>query len=109
MRTSGTHVLSLGLALVPLLLSGVAACSSSAQQAPATPSAGGAALCVNAPLARFAGRPGTSETGAEILAASGARELRWVPDGTMVTMDFRAERVTVHLDRANRVERAVCG
>ena len=29
--------------------------------------------------------------------------------GMMVTMDFRADRLTVYLDAANRVERASCG
>ena len=44
-----------------------------------------------------------------ILAASGARTIRWVPKGTVVTMEFSAERVTVLLDGDNKVERASCG
>ena len=44
-----------------------------------------------------------------MLRESGARALRWVPKGMMVTMDYRGDRLTVHLDAANRVERANCG
>jgi hypothetical protein len=43
------------------------------------------------------------------MLASGAREVRWVPLGGVVTMDFRADRVTVQLDGANRVQSANCG
>ena len=44
-----------------------------------------------------------------MLAATGARILRWVPKGGMVTMDFSPDRLTVQLDGANRVETARCG
>ena len=44
-----------------------------------------------------------------MLAASGAKTLRWVAKGMMVTMDYRGDRLTIHLDAANRVERANCG
>jgi hypothetical protein len=65
--------------------------------------------CRNEALASFVGQPATQEVGTQILAASGARALRWVAKGMMVTMEFRADRVTVYLDAANRVERASCG
>jgi len=67
------------------------------------------ASCRPAGLASFTGQPATQELGTRMLAASGARVLRWVADGMMVTMDFRGDRLTVHLDRNNRVERASCG
>ncbi|MCY7398715.1 MAG: hypothetical protein LH466_07765 [Sphingomonas bacterium] len=44
-----------------------------------------------------------------MLAASGARTLRWVAKGMMVTMEYRGDRLTVHLDANNRVESATCG
>lgn len=59
--------------------------------------------------ARFAGQPATADLGQAILSATGAATLRWVQPGQMVTMDFRADRVTVHLDAGNRVTRVVCG
>ncbi|MDQ3145272.1 MAG: I78 family peptidase inhibitor [Pseudomonadota bacterium] len=60
-------------------------------------------------LPSFVGQPATQELGARLLAASGARNIRWVAKGMMVTMDFSPERLTVYLDENNRVERASCG
>ena len=44
-----------------------------------------------------------------MLRESGARIIRWVPKGSVVTMEFSPERVTVLLDGNNKVERASCG
>ena len=66
-------------------------------------------VCRADALPSFAGQQATANLGASILAASGARTIRWVPKGGMVTMEFSPERVTVLLDSANRVERASCG
>ena len=77
---------------------------------PAAPvSAEPAGTCRNDALAQFVGRPSTAALGSEMLAVSGARALRWVAKGMMVTMDFRDDRLTVYLDAANNVERASCG
>ena len=65
--------------------------------------------CRNEPLAQFTGQPASQELGAKMLAASGAKTIRWVPKGSVITMEFRADRVTVLLDGANRVEGANCG
>ena len=65
--------------------------------------------CRGDALASFAGQPATTELGARMLAETGARHLRWVAKGMMVTMDYRADRLTVYLDANNRVERASCG
>ena len=67
------------------------------------------ATCRKEALASFAGQPATQDLGARMLRESGARVLRWVPTGMMVTMDYRGDRLTVHLDAANRVESANCG
>jgi len=67
------------------------------------------ASCSDEKLAVFTGQSASQELGSQILAASGARTLRWVPKGSAVTMDYRADRVTVALDEANRVERLSCG
>ena len=67
------------------------------------------AACRNEALAPFVGQPASQALGTQMLAASGARALRWVAKGMMVTMEFRADRVTAYLDSANRVERASCG
>ncbi|MEA1071326.1 I78 family peptidase inhibitor [Sphingomonas sp. LY160] len=68
-----------------------------------------AALCRGDGLASYVGQPATQDLGARMLRETGARTIRWVPKGGMVTMDFRGDRLTVQLDEANRVERASCG
>ena len=37
------------------------------------------------------------------------RMLRWVPNGSVVTMEFSADRVTIYLDANNKIERVSCG
>lgn len=65
--------------------------------------------CKGDGLEAFVGREPTSETGSEILARSGAKVLRWLQPGQIVTMEFRADRVSVHLGADNRIERVTCG
>ena len=65
--------------------------------------------CRNEPLAQFVGQPASQELGARMLAASGARTIRWVPKGGIITMEFSPNRATVMLDGANNVEAARCG
>jgi hypothetical protein len=65
--------------------------------------------CNNEVLQQFVGQPASTELGAKMLKASGARVIRWVPKGGAVTMDYRHDRLTVALDEANRIERASCG
>ena len=88
-------------ALVPVALT---ACTS-LNPAPADV----ARVCDQAPLARFVGREASQRTGAEILAASHARVIRWATIGMMLTMEYRTDRVTVRIDKANRVLAANCG
>ena len=85
----------------------LAACTSAAAEPPVVGEP--LATCRNDPLPSFVGQQATQELGARMLAASGARTLRWVAKGMMVTMDFRGDRLTVYLDGSNRVERASCG
>ena len=87
--------------LVALLL--LAACAT----APTNEPAGG--LCRPGSADRFAGQAATAELGREMLAASGARQLRWVPHGGIITMEFSPSRLTVRLDQANRIVSATCG
>ncbi len=92
------------LVLVPCLL---AACAAAPAPPPARSQSG--AVCRSENLGRFAGREATSAVGSEILRASGAKVLRWVQPGMMVTMDYREDRVTVWLAPASRIERVSCG
>ena len=66
-------------------------------------------ICNAAGTERFIGQPGTSETGAAIMRATNSAVLRWAPPGYMLTMDYSASRVTVHLDPAYKVTSINCG
>jgi hypothetical protein len=58
---------------------------------------------------QFLGQAGNSEIGAAILRATNAAVLRWAPPGYMMTMDFRADRVTVWLGPDYRITKVSCG
>ena len=95
--------------LVMLGLLPLAACTVAQSHATADSLPPPSAACRNDSLAQFAGQPASQELGARMLGASGARIIRWVPKGGVVTMDFSPHRLTVWLDGSNRVERANCG
>lgn len=90
------------LILFPVLL-GACATRAQAPQPPPT------ALCNDSGLAVFIGQRGSVEVRARMLAQSGARLVRWVAFGSMITMEYSPERLTVVLDQNNRVESARCG
>ena len=64
--------------------------------------------CDPANIQQFVGQPATSELGAQMMRVSNAAVIRWVPQGTAVTMEFRFDRLTVFLGANNRVERISC-
>jgi hypothetical protein len=45
----------------------------------------------------------------EALRLSGAGIARWIPPGTMVTMDYRPDRLNLHVDRRGRILKVNCG
>lgn len=96
------------LLLAPLLAS---ACSAHAGQQPVSiHSVPPGSKCVQSTaLDTYVGQPASTELAARLMGASRAPKLRWVAKGTMVTMDYREDRLTVWLDANNRVERATCG
>ena len=91
--------------LVPIV---VAACSTTPAAIPVHGQTHGY-ICRNEGLDRFAGRAPTSGVGAEMLKASGARTLRWVRFGAMITMEFSPSRLTVRLDPHGRIASTTCG
>lgn len=95
------------IAIAASAILALAACT--VAQSDATADAARPGTCRNGALAQFTGQPASEELGARMLAASGARTIRWVAHGMMVTMEFSADRLTVYLDESNRVERASCG
>lgn len=64
--------------------------------------------CRAEPGQRFVGTRATAEVGGQMLAATGATSLRWVPPRTAVTMDFRADRLTVSYDDAMVIAQVSC-
>jgi hypothetical protein len=65
--------------------------------------------CSTAGTDQFVGKAGTKETGAAILRATHAAVLRWAPPNTMLTMDYREDRVTIWLDAASTITKIRCG
>ena len=100
-----------------LLLASVLVAGCSANVAPAEAGEAGVPVhgvtpgrkCTAAATQRFVGQPATSETGAAILRATNAAVLRWAPPGTMLTMDYREDRVTVRLGPDRTVTEIGCG
>ena len=93
------------LLVLPVMLS---ACST----APAEPVVHGETpghICKEDGTAQFVGQTRNDAVGAEIKRVSNAAVLRWAPPGVMLTMDFRADRVTVWLDPANKITKVRCG
>ena len=73
------------------------------------PSGGGEGPCSVQGLTDLIGRPASQALGAEAMQRSGARALRWIRPDQAVTMDYRPDRLNVHLDSADRVEGLDCG
>ncbi|WP_313534840.1 I78 family peptidase inhibitor [Sphingomonas sp.] len=46
---------------------------------------------------------------ADALARSGAKRARWVEPGSAVTMDFRVDRLNLHVNAAGAITDARCG
>lgn len=91
-------------ALLPLAACTVATSNATADSMPATSGA-----CRSEALGQFIGQPASDKLGERMLRASGAKTIRWVPKGGVVTMDFSPQRLTVQLDGSNRIETANCG
>ena len=94
------------LLLAPLAL---CACAATANRVPIDLVPPGATCVQSASLNTYVGLPATAEVGARLMGSAQARLLRWVPHGTMVTMEFNANRVTAYLDASGRIERVSCG
>ena len=65
--------------------------------------------CVAARVANLVGRTFTNSLRADALRRSGARTARVIRPGDVVTMDYRSDRLNIHLTPRSRVERLSCG
>src|SRR3954452_6621831 len=59
-------------------------------------------------LTSFIGQPASAQLGAQMMAAAQARHLRWVPASSAVSTKYDSKRLTVRIDRQNRVVSASC-
>ena len=94
----------LPLLFAPLLLM---ACAQPEVSKPDDLSAG--EPCDPAIFADYIGREATQELGAEMQQLAAAQIVRWINPDTMVTMDYRPNRLNIYLDAEGRIERASCG
>ncbi len=92
--------------LLPLLLLATACAPAPARDQ--TPVMGGGA-CDAAPVQDLVGKPSGEALGADALARSGAKVMRWIRPGQVVTMEYREDRLNLHLDDKGVVARINCG
>lgn len=96
--------------LVPGILVAGACSMAPSPSATAGPSQGATSgVCRNEGLGGFVGQPRSAELEGQLLAASGARLVRWVTPEMMITMDHREDRLTVRLGTDNRIGSLSCG
>jgi positive regulator of sigma E activity len=65
--------------------------------------------CSAAPAQGLVGRKATTQLGTEAVRLTGAATMRWIGEGDMVTMDYREDRLNIHLDAKNQVVKIACG
>lgn len=95
-------------AVIAMLLPLMVGCTAMGEDAPSPP-AMTEGPCRNEGLDRFIGQTATADLGAELVKVSGARTLRWGAPGMAMTMDFRADRLTVSYDEKMAITSARCG
>jgi hypothetical protein len=65
--------------------------------------------CAAAGTDNFIGQKRSTRAEAAIKRATKAAVLRWSPPHTMLTMDYREDRVTVWVDEAGKITKLRCG
>ena len=97
--------------LVVTLLPLLAACTSAGSWMPgqAGPTVQGDGHCDAAPVAWAVGKKGDEQVMKQVWQQSGAGLIRPIAPHQAVTLDFREDRVNVHLDADNTIIRLDCG
>jgi hypothetical protein len=93
-----------------LLIAGACTTPAGAGGEEPVPEHGGTAgyRCEAGPAQGIVGQQGTQEAGARALRLSGARVIRWIRPDSIVTMDYRTDRLNIYLDAKGRVEQVSC-
>jgi Peptidase inhibitor I78 family len=94
------------VAIAPAVALLLGACATTAEEPPVRELPG---ECNAASVQDRLGQRATAELGGTLLRLTGAQTLRWVPPRTAVTMDFRADRLTVSYNDDMVIERISCG
>jgi hypothetical protein len=94
-----------------LLMMTMAACTTAASggEEPAIPERGTGQTCDAGKAQALVGRIASEALGSEAMRLTGAGALRWIPQGAMVTMDYRPDRLNIHLGPRNEVTKIACG
>lgn len=92
-------------ALGMIALTGLAACA----PAPKPAAFGEGSTCGDTRVAKLVGQVWRESQRAKTLKASGAPSLRVIAPRTVVTMDFRPERLNIETDANGRITRIKCG
>ena len=71
--------------------------------------AGGQGKCDASRAQKLIGRTKSAGLAAEAKRLSGATALRWIAPGTMVTMDYREDRINLRVDSKDRLIKVDCG
>ncbi len=85
-----------------LLLTGACAAKTPPQAIPGVE-------CNATKLGGLVGKARSPEVAEEAKRLSGANSLRWIEPGMMVTQDFRADRLNLHLGTDGKIGSARCG
>lgn len=85
----------------------LAGCSTEPPQSTPPPPVEGS--CNPAPAHHLIGRSASAALAEEARRLTGARTWRWLRPGQIVTMEYRADRLNLHLDAGDKVERIGCG
>ena len=93
----------------PLILIAMSACAADRPQRVSIDQLYPGSVCDDRALGSFVGQPASTELGGKLMGFSRSHKLRWVPFGGMVTMDYSPQRLTVQLDRENRIASLKCG
>jgi hypothetical protein len=86
-----------------------AAPQSETQPMPQPPPTEPTGECDASKARELVGRPATAENGAEAQRLTGARTIRWIRPGDMVTMDYRTDRLNINVNANGRIEELNCG
>lgn len=92
--------------LIAALALSLPACATTPAEGAPEPAAG---ACNAAAARALVGRPATDALVAEAQRLTGARRVRAIRPGMMVTMDYSPDRLNIHIGPDDRIERFACG